>query len=183
MSLQGNRTRFASGEYIFLSTSLLGGRAYFSASTFTSLNSKVVALGISLLLLASGCDLGEGRFLVWAENDSSRDVRLVIEGSLGQPDAWFEVPASGAGWMDGPGGQLQGNIRVVGNDCVDVAVAPVGVPGLVIRISSSGVVQTQDWAAVYGQFAGPSMSPNNRLAPASTCLLSSPPERTLPPQS
>lgn len=140
-------------------------------------------MGISLLLLVSGCDLGEGRFLIWAENDSSRDVRLVIEGSAGQPDAWFEIPAKDTGWMDGPGGQLQGTIRVVGSDCVDVAVAPVSVPGVVIRIGLSGVVQSQDWAAAYGQFAGPSLSPTNRLPAASTCLLSSPPERTLPPPS
>lgn len=163
-------------------TSLLGGPAYFSASTFTSLNSKVVALGISLLLLASGCIPYEGRFVVWAENDSTRDVRVVIEGSVGE--AWFWLPASSTGWVDGAWSQLRdnGNIRVVGTGCVDVAVAPVHVPGLVIRISASGVVQSQDWVAVYGQqLAGPSMSPENYLAPASTCLLSSPPERTLPP--
>ncbi len=142
---------------------------------------RVMVLGISLLRVASGCVLGEGRFVLWAENDSSRDVRLVIEGSGGQPDAWFEVPANGTGWMDGPGGQLQGTIRVVGDDCIDMAVAPVSVPGVLIRISPSGVVRSQDWAAVYGQFAGPSLSPTNRLPAASTCLLSSPSERSDPP--
>jgi len=144
---------------------------------------RVAVLGISLLLLVSGCDLGEVRFLIWAENESSRDVRLVIEGSAGQPDAWFDVPANDSGWMDGPGGQLHGTIRVVRDDCVDVAVAAVGVPGVVIRVGPSGIVQSQDWAAAFGQSAGPSMSPTNRLAAASTCLLSSPPERTLPPPS
>ena len=144
---------------------------------------RAVVLGISLLLLASGCKPGEGRFLVWAENDSSREVRLVIEGSAGQPDTWLVVPANGAGWFDGAGGQLEGNIRVVGTDCVDVAVTAVSIPGVLIRVSPSGDVQTQDWMAVYGQFGGPSMSPVNRLGAASTCLLSSPPERTLPPSS